>query len=304
MKNESELTVNEKPIYARLFNIKYTFESAQPLTFYGDYYANESKLNYVEGDSLIKLRFKELKGNNTKIMIDNPNSWKLGKVYTKFRLDDDVSMLYKKISTDENMERAISAYKGMRVTLNDPWETTVCFITSQFNNVKRIRLIIKNLVNMFGEEHIDESTGIKFKSFPNPEKLSRVSKEDLLRSGMGFRAKYIMDAARVCSENIDLSKLNPKNYDELKGTLMDIEGVGPKVADCIILMGYGNFNAFPIDVWMKRTLERLYFNSKPQKIKDLYKFSEEKWGEYRGFAQQYLFFYGMKNLGRGNKDGK
>ncbi len=304
MNKKSELAANNKSIYAKLFNIKYTFESAQPLTFYGDYYADENKLSYVEGDLLIKLKFEELKGNNTKIIIDNPNSCKFSKVSEKFRLKDNLDELYRNISTDENMERAITAYKGMRVTLNDPWETTVCFITSQFNNVKRIRGIIKNLINRFGEEHIDEATGIRFKSFPGPEKLSKLSKQDLIKSGMGFRAKYIIDAAKVCSENINLNKLNPNNYNKLKDTLMEINGIGPKVADCIILMGYGNFNAFPIDVWMKRTLERLYFDSKPQRIKDLYSFSEEKWGAYRGFAQQYLFFYGMKNLGRGKANGK
>jgi len=85
---------------------------------------------------------------------------------------------------------------------------------------------------------------------------------------------------------------------------MEIKGIGSKVADCIILMGYGNFNAFPIDVWMKRTLENLYFNSEPQKVKDLHSFAMEKWGKYRGLAQQYIFFYGMNNISRGNKDAK
>jgi N-glycosylase/DNA lyase len=297
-KTEDNTTI----IPVKLFNLKYTFESAQPITFYGDL-LSDKELKYVDNKELIHIKYEE---NNNKgiIKLFNSDNYKLNNVIKTFGLNENMKTYYKKIVTDEHLEKAVNLYNGMRLTLNDPWVTTVCFILSQFNNVKRIRKITKNIIDRYGVDTIDKGTGINIKTFPSPEIISKLTNEELLKCGTGFRSKYLIDAAQVCSENIDLYKLNPKNYDSLRENLLSIKGVGLKVADCIILMGYGNLNAFPIDVWMKRTMERLYFNSKPQKLKDIYDFSYEKWGKYRGFAQQYLFFYGMKYLGRVDNNGK
>jgi len=274
------------------FNLKHTFESAQPLTFYGDYYEDKVLLEYTYKNSIIGIKSTEnnklnaywiLKNNNEKLKLND-------EVIRRFRLFEDLDYIYKKINTDSNIDIAIKKYNGMRLTINDPWETTLVFIISQFNNVKRIRGIIKNIINRYGEK-IDE----KHKSFPTLENMSTATKEDLKNCGTGFRAEYIINAVDYFINNVDLNKLNPNNYEELHEIFTEIKGIGDKVADCIILMGYGNLRAFPIDVWVKRQLERLYFKGEKQKVSKLQDFAWEQWGDYRGYAQQYLFHSG-RNL--------
>jgi N-glycosylase/DNA lyase len=184
----------------------------------------------------------------------------------------------------------------MRVTRNDPWEATLCFIISQYNNVKRIRLITKNIINRFGSDITDANGKAVAKSFPTYEDLAVVPTKEFAACGAGFRARYIKEAAEYCSSNIRLNKLGRLDYHDLKEELMGIRGVGDKVADCIALMGYGKLEAFPIDVWVKRTMERIYFKGRNAKIKDLHAFAVERFGNYCGYAQQYLFWHG-RNLG-------
>ncbi len=217
----------------------------------------------------------------------------------RFRLSDDMPKIYRKIGTDRFMKESIKKYEGMRLTLNDPWETTVVFILSQFNNVKRIRLITKNIIQRFGREIKDDSGNAIAKSFPESYDLIGATEKDFRDLGSGFRAKYLKDLADYCTNNIDLNKLHSKKYEEQKETIMSIKGVGEKVADCIVLMGYGNLEAFPIDVWVKRTIESIYFNGKKKKMREIQEFSYEKWGRMRGYAQQYAFHTGRQN-GRNN----
>jgi N-glycosylase/DNA lyase len=210
-------------------------------------------------------------------------------IFTRFRLEDRMPYIYKKISTDEHISNAVSLYKGMRLTINDPWETTLTFIISQFNNVKRIRLITKNIIDKFGTPVFNAKGEIIGKEFPQSGSLLAASEKDFMALGAGFRSKYIKEAAEYCTYNMNLYKLSGSNYQKLKDNLMSIKGVGEKVADCIILMGYGNLEAFPIDVHVKRTMERLYFKGKKKKLREIQEFAEEEWGKYRGYAQQYLF---------------
>lgn len=277
-------------------DIKHTVESAQPLTFYADYDFSKGTIRYTNSTSLVDAKFK---GRESICNVEFSENVTFAKrdFIRRFRLGDDMAGIYSRINTDSFMKAAITKYRGMRVTLNDPWETTLCFIISQYNNVKRIRRIVKAFVREFGKEICDENGAVIAKSFPTSEELAKLTERDFRNVGAGFRAKYIVKAADFCTNNIDLHRLQNKSYDKLKGALMEISGVGDKVADCIALMGYGNFEAFPVDVWVKRTMERVYFNSRNKKIKELHAFAEEKWGKYRGYAQQYIFWGGrMKRL--------
>ena len=288
-------TLTRDGIKIKDFNLRHTIESAQPLTFYSDYDFRRGVVSYVSGNHLIKIGFT---GNGTGCRIrlesDDMGFAKRDSV-KRFGLKEDMEKIYSNISTDRFMLSSIRKYRGMRVTLNDPWETTLCFIISQYNNVKRIRLIVKRFMDKFGSEILDENGNVIAKGFPTSEDLLGFSEKDFRNSGAGFRAKYIKRAADYCTNNLDLYTLRNKRYDELKEELMTISGVGDKVADCIALMGYNRFEAFPIDVWVKRTLERLYFKGKTKKIRELHRFAQERWGNYRGYAQQYLFHNAKTN---------
>ncbi len=210
-------------------------------------------------------------------------------VTRRFRLGDNMQRMYKRIATDQFMEKSIADYRGMRLTLNDPWETTLCFIISQFNNVKRIRLITKSIVERFGAPIRDDYGAVVARAFPGSRDLMRATDKELMALGAGFRAKYIREAAEYCTNNLSLAKLSGKPYPALKEELMRISGVGSKVADCIALFGYGRTEAFPVDVWMQRAMERLYFKGKKTSPRAVREFAEERWGAYAGMAQQYIY---------------
>ena len=288
-------TLAPNGLNVRELDIRHTVESAQPLTFYANYDFGNGLLNYVSNDYLVNARFAGTsKGCSIKFGPEKLSSARKDFV-ERFRLKDDMANIYDNIATDEFMRSAIKNYHGMRLTLNDPWETTLCFIVSQYNNVKRIRLIIRRFVDEFGEEVFDSNGKVIGKSFPTSSRMTEFSEADFRRCGAGFRAKYITEAAEYCTNNLDLYKLRKKSYEGLKDDLMSISGVGDKVADCIALMGYGKMEAFPIDVWVKRTLERIYFKGKEKKISYLHKFAEERFGKFSGQAQQYIFWQG-RNL--------
>lgn len=289
-------TLTPNGLRIRDFDIKHTIESAQPLTFYADYDFGDGTLQYPNGKDLVKAIILG-NSNNVQVKLDSKNINSAKREFvSRFALKDDMEDIYKHIDTDKFVHLSIEKYRGMRITLNDPWETTLCFIMSQYNNIKRIRLIVKNFVSAFGTDIVDDDSRIIGRSFPTSAELLQFPESDFRACGAGFRAKYIKKAAEYCTNNLDLYKLRSKNYDELKEALMTITGVGDKVADCIALMGYGNKEAFPIDVWVKRTLENIYFDGEEKRIKELHKFAEERWGKrYMGYAQQYIF-HGGRNL--------
>ncbi len=276
----------------KCFDLRHTFESAQPLTFHADYDFETNTLVYVSGKNVLRVSHLGGGANGQIFAASNGTNFAKSEIRKRFRLSDDMSSIYKKINTDDFMDSAIRKYNGMRVTLNDPWETTVCFIISQFNNVKRIRGIVRNIVGRYGEEIKDSRGNLIARTFPTSEAMRKATIKELFACGTGFRAKYLKHAAEYCTENMDLYKLNPNDYYSLKERLMEIEGVGDKVADCIALMGYGNLRAFPIDVWIKRTVERAYFKGKEQKIQKIHEFADEKWSHVQGYAQQYIFWQG------------
>jgi N-glycosylase/DNA lyase len=279
---------------AKDFDIRHTFESAQPLTFYGDYDYADSVLTYPTRNGMLTAVFK---GDCRECRIAAHSSGDQSakdELVRRFRLRDDMKKVYKRIGTDEFMSAAIKEYYGMRLTLNDPWETTVCFIISQLNNVKRITMIVHNIINTFGTPIIGDAGVVEGKCFPSSEELMRATEKSLMSCGAGFRAKYLVQASEFCTNNLDLDMLNDGSYDKIKEQLMEMPGIGDKVADCIALMGYGKLEAFPIDVWVKRTMEAAYFRGKEQKIDALHEFAEEQFGKLAGYAEQYIYWYGRQ----------
>ena len=174
------------------------------------------------------------------------------------------------------MERA----GGIRILRQEPWEALCSFIISQNNNIPRIKKIIRTLSEKYGEAFT--AFGETYHAFPTPEALSAAGEDELKSCGTGFRARYILDAAKkVSSGEIDFSVIQSMDDEEAAKYLMTICGVGAKVAACTLLYGFHRTAAFPIDVWIKRVLDKYY----PGGI-DI-----SSLGAYAGIAQQYLFYY-------------
>ncbi|MPM75216.1 hypothetical protein SDC9_122207 [bioreactor metagenome] len=197
-----------------------------------------------------------------------------------FDLERDYKAIVRSFDEDAYLSEAVKAYYGVRILNQDPWEALCSFIISQNNNIPRIKGIISRLCETFGEE-IDENCY----TFPSSKKLSGLTAEDLSSIRAGFRAKYIIDAAqKVQSKEIDIYGLSNLPLKAAQDALIKIKGVGPKVADCALLYGCKHYDAFPLDVWMKRVLSELYGENLPN--------CNQK---YLGIAQQYLFHW-RRNL--------
>ena len=197
-----------------------------------------------------------------------------------FDLDRDYDAILSRFSDDEHLKTASEKYYGIRVLNQEPWEALCSFIISQNNNIPRIKGIIERLCEGFGED-----LGEGFFTFPSPERLSTLSPEDLSPLRAGFRAKYIIDAAKkVTSGEIDFEEILRNDISFGRESLMKICGVGPKVAECSLLYGCRKSDAFPVDVWVRRIMSELYENGLPPCA----------YPEI-GIAQQYLFHW-RRNL--------
>ncbi|MBR3599819.1 MAG: DNA-3-methyladenine glycosylase 2 family protein, partial [Lachnospiraceae bacterium] len=202
------------------------------------------------------------------------------------------------LSIDSRLRDAIEAKPGIRILKQDLFETLISFIISQNKQIPHIKQIVHLISERYGNK-IELSDGRSVYAFPTVEQLSAVSEEELRECKVGFRAPYIKCAVEmVASGEISKDKLLSMDVSEARQTLMTIKGVGEKVANCVLLFGLGFADTFPVDVWMKRIMEYMYFDgSQDKKVIEAY--AMEKYGALAGYAQQYLFFYGReKGLGK------
>lgn len=198
-----------------------------------------------------------------------------------FDLSTNYSQIIDSFSDDEHLYTAAKAYPGIRILRQEMWETLLSFIISQNNNIPRIKGIIENISKKCGKP-IGEFDGQMRYSFPSPEAIYNAGVDEIFALKTGFRAKYIFDAAKKVSLNeINLEDILKMNTQDAMQELMKIKGVGPKVALCTLLFGFGKHDAFPVDVWVKKVLSK-YYSQKP---------SVHFEGQNAGIAQQYLFYY-------------
>ncbi|WP_432662814.1 DNA glycosylase [Wukongibacter baidiensis] len=199
---------------------------------------------------------------------------------------------------DETMKTSVEFGYGIRILKQDEWETLVSFIVSANNRIPMIKRAIEALSENYGE-FIGEYKGKKYFSFPKPEVLNNLNIEDIQFSGIGFRAKYILSAAKlVATKEIDIYNLKGVDTDEAREQLILFPGIGPKVSDCIMFFSMDKDDAFPIDVWVKRVMEYFYV-PEGTSLKKIQSFAQEKFGSIAGFAQQYLFYYARElKIGR------
>ena len=216
-----------------------------------------------------------------------------------FDLDRDYSKLRKKIaSVDDNLKVATKYGKGIRILNQELWETIISFIISANNNIPRIKGIIERMSEKYGKKI--SFNGKTYYSFPTPKELSKATVEDLRKLGLGFRDKRIYETTKlIASGEVDLKKLYKLNTADARDKLLELQGVGPKVADCILLFSdLKRFDVFPIDVWVRRVMNELYIHNKDEnKVskKEIEKIANEKFGDYKGLAQQYLFYWKREN---------
>jgi N-glycosylase/DNA lyase len=235
--------------------------------------------------------------------------------------ETNLAAVLKTFPDDEPMQRAVAACLGLRVLRQDPWECLASFILSSTKQIVQIRQIIALLCERFGDplscpadawerrrlagpQHHNElvrlpagrqrsqSDNHLFFSFPTAASLAAATEAELRACKMGFRAPHLLAAARQITEGkLDLERLRQLSLAEAREELMQLRGVGGKIADCVLLFAYGFDSAFPVDVWIERALRQLYFHRRRVTEKKLRHFAATHFGPHAGYAQQYLFHY-------------
>jgi len=213
-----------------------------------------------------------------------------------FDLNRNYEEIKEKLSKiDNNMKTSVEYGKGIRILNQDLWETIISFIISANNNIPRIKGIIEKLAKQYGNEIKYNKN--KYYTFPTPEQLKNVSIAEYRKLGLGFRDVRLYETTQmIINKTVDLEKIrkNPNTY-EVREELLTLSGVGPKVADCILLFSdLKRLEVFPIDVWVRRVMNDLYINNEDEtKVskKQIEKIAQEKFGDLAGLAQQYLFYW-------------
>lgn len=226
-----------------------------------------------------------IKNTNVK---DFKNIW-----FNYFDLGRDYSQLKQILSKDPIMKEAINFGNGIRLLKQDIWETVISFIISSNNRIPRIMKIIEVISQTYGDA-IKGATEIYY-TFPEASRISDSGMEGLSVCKGGYRCKYIyLSSQLILNKAVLLKGLTEKTTDEARDELLKLPGVGPKVADCILLYSGTKYDVFPTDVWVKRVMEELYFK-RDASFKEILEFSRKNFGEYAGIAQQYLFYYAREN---------
>ena len=213
-----------------------------------------------------------------------------------FRKNDNISEIIKSISKDKTVKKAVKEYEGLRIFRQDPFQCMISFIISSNSNIQKIKSSLEKITRKFGTKVKIE--GKEFFIFPKPEKLVNASMNEIKSCGVGYRASFIKEAAKmVVLKKIDFEYLKKCDYYEAKKNICLIPGIGNKVADCIMLFSLNKLEAFPLDTWMIKILEKYYSNEFKIETKTIttkqYDILHEKivnyFGPYCGYAQQFLF---------------
>lgn len=230
---------------------------------------------------VVKGVFLNIAKENDTVILKNTTEKNFENIWLDyFDFDKDYVKICDTLKQDELLSPTVDEYYGIRILNQDGWETLCSFVISQRNNIKRIKGIIDRLCKTYGEEVCGG-----FYSFPSAQRLSQLNVEDFEALGTGYRAKYLEKLSKdVASGTIDLKKIKALSLEDARNELLNIFGIGTKVANCALLFGFGFYDAFPVDVWMKRVME-YYPNGLPECFNGI-----------GGIAQQYLFHWARNNL--------
>lgn len=213
-----------------------------------------------------------------------------------FRRKDNLEKIIKSISKDKITKFAVRKYLGLRLLRQDPFQCFISFIVSSNSNIQKIKSNLENLSEKFGAKiEFDKKT---FHMFPESKAIANSTIEEINDCGLGYRSKYVLEASKMIeSKRIELEDLKKCSYHEAKEIIQSVPGVGSKVADCILLFSLDKIEAFPLDRWMIRVLEKHYFDKFRLETRSItekqYQLLHEKiidyFGPYAGYAQQFLF---------------
>jgi len=213
-----------------------------------------------------------------------------------FRQDDNSAQIIQSITKDKVVKSAVKRFPGLRLLRQDPFQCYISFIVSSNSNIQKIRLVLQNLCKKFGTKA--KFDGKEFFLFPEARKLAKAEKSDLTATGMGYRIKAVKEASTaVTSGEVDFDYLKKTNYQTTKESLVKIYGIGNKIADCIMLFSLEKLDAFPLDRWMIRVLQKYYLDKfsitsktiSEKAYDNLHNKIVEHFGPYAGYSQQFLF---------------
>ncbi|HSG83508.1 MAG: DNA-3-methyladenine glycosylase 2 [Nitrosopumilus sp.] len=213
-----------------------------------------------------------------------------------FRKKDNIEEIIKSISKDSITKKAVKQYLGLRILEQDPFQCLISFIVSSNSNIQKIKTSLENISKKFGDKVEFENQ--EFFLFPEPKKLANATINEIKNCGVGYRARFIKEAAKITAhKKIDFEYLKKSNYQNAKEEICQIPGIGNKVADCILLFSLNKLESFPLDRWMIRILEKYYSDKFQLETKTItekqYEILHQKivnhFGPFAGYAQQFLF---------------
>ena len=284
---------NEIVIDVRCFNLKDTLECGQCFRWEE---VEKEENTYI---GVLKDRVIKVKQEKNKLYIKSSKTEYLEAFARKyFDLDTDYEEIERNIvKIDDNVKKAVSNTSGIRILNQNFFEMVMSYIISANNNIPRISRSIKDISKKYGTKVIFENE--EYFLFPTAKQLENVTEDEFKKSGVGFRARYLKNTVRdILSGKIDLDEIKNLDTDEAKNRLLKLQGVGPKVADCILLFSCERREVFPIDVWVERVMKNLYFKNSTKKVRknDILKYANENFGSYAGIVQQHLFHNVRNNL--------
>jgi len=213
-----------------------------------------------------------------------------------FREDDNYEKILKNITKDKIVKKATKRYPGLRVTRQDPFQCCISFIVSSNSNIPNIRMRLQKLCRKFGTKVRFEKR--EFFLFPRPKRLAKATLQDLQECKLGYRSKYVLDASRaIASGEIDFDELKKADYREGKELLLKLPGIGDKVADCVMLFSLEKLEAFPLDTWIVKILQKYYSNNfcmdkktiSKKRYENIHRDVLDHFGKYAGYSQQFLY---------------
>jgi N-glycosylase/DNA lyase len=250
---------------------------------------------WIDGawEGVVASRWVRLRQEQNRIRVETAapmEDWNWLRHY--LQMDVSIDKILETFPIDEPMQCSIRSCAGLRLLRQEPWECLASFICSSTKQIVQIQQIIALLCGRFGEPVTVPAGHESVHAFPDFRRLAEASESNLRECKLGFRAPYLLKTARKLRDGeVDLNALRGATLEEARAQLVQLPGVGVKIADCVLLFGYGFQQAFPVDVWIMKALRQLYFPKRRVKLPRLRRFSQTHFGPHSGYAQQYLFHY-------------